>query len=347
MISKRRRLVGLLLVAILCLIGFRRPLGVSDGQSLVQAAHSSLYVWLERVASYATNAYIFEEVLIHKLQEASFAPPSVSTLDRILFVIMCSSDKKERISWLSQTWLAWVSPRNVVLLSDTEIPGYNVTLLPSLPGDSYVKTKFPNPNNYDAANIRHLLSVQWLGKVRQEALDGFDWVFMVDDDTFVNLPMLLLLVRQIPSSLPLLVGYIWDSPPGKIYLKDVAWPSGGAGMLFTKEGFKRVASNLFEPVCDMRKCLNDVTIGLCATASKVTKVHSDKFRPERIEGGSPGVALVRDAGAAVTIHRVIKWQHAIDYTCLISKRFDWSHTLCRNLTVPCDPVYHMEQSKIV
>jgi hypothetical protein len=84
-------------------------------------------------------------------------------------------------------------------------------------------------------------------------------------------------------------------------------------------GFQRLALNLFEPVCDMRRCLNDVTIGLGATASKVTKIHSDKFQTERTEASSR--PLVRDAGVAVTVHRVIEWQHAIDYTCLVSKRF--------------------------
>jgi len=160
MAPKQHRLVGSLLMATVCLIVFRRPLFVYDAQNLAHVEHTSLYAWLEKVASYATDSYLFEEVLIHKLQEASCVPSLVTTLDRVLFVVMCSSDKQERVGWLSQTWLAWVPPRNVVLLSDTMIPGYNVTLLPSLPGDAYVKTKFPNPNNYDAANLRHLLSVQ-------------------------------------------------------------------------------------------------------------------------------------------------------------------------------------------
>jgi len=307
--------------------------------------HTCLYAWLERVASYATDTYRLEEVLLHKLQGASSEPSLFTTLDRVLFVVMCSSDKKERVSWLSETWLAWIPPRNVVLLSDTVIPGYNVTLLPSLPGDGYVETKFPNPNNYDRANLRHLLSVQWLGKVKEEALDDIDWVFMVDDDTFVNLPILLSLVRQIPPSLPLVVGHMWDSPPWDIQLKGVAWPSGGAGMLFTKAGFQRLALNLFEPACDMRRCLNDVAIGLCATASKVTKIHSDKFKPERNKTSSR--PLIHDAAVAVTVHRVVEWQHAIDYTCAVSKRFNWSHPSCGNVSIPCDPVCHTEQSGMI
>lgn len=79
----------------------------------------------------------------------------------------------------------------MVLLAESEIPGYNITVLPVLPGDAYLDAKFPMPTNYEAANLRHLKVVQWLGRVKEGALDHVNWIFMVDDDTFVNLPMLL------------------------------------------------------------------------------------------------------------------------------------------------------------
>jgi hypothetical protein len=47
---------------------------------------------------YATDTYIVEDVLIYKLQEMSCTPPFVTTLDRMLFVVMCSSDNEERVS---------------------------------------------------------------------------------------------------------------------------------------------------------------------------------------------------------------------------------------------------------
>lgn len=189
--------------------------------------------------------------------------------------------------------------------------------------------------------MHHLLSVQWLGEVRKKALDEIDWVLMVDDHTFVNVPILMMLLRQIHPSLPIFVGNMWDSPSWDPELKGVAWPSGGAGMLFTKVGSQRLAANLFGPLCGMQRCLNDVTVGLCATASKVTKVHSAKFQPERVKASYE--PTVWDAGMAVTVHRVVEWQHAIGHTCLVSKRFNLSHALCVNSSVPCDPVCHMNK----
>lgn len=296
------------------------------------------YAWLEEVASYSTDSYVLEHVLLNKLEQAACSPPAATALDRVLFVVMCSHDREERVAWLHQSWLSWIPPQNVVLLGDQELQGYNITLLPSLPVDAYLHAKFPNPSNYEAANLRHLKSVHWLGRVKKGALENIDWIFMVDDDTFVSPPMLLMLLRKIPPALPLLLGHMWDSPPE---LKGLAFPSGGAGMLFTKTAFKRLAVNLFEPPCEMRIFLNDVTIGWCTAASNITKVHSLKFQPERTQVTTHYNPVIQDAGEMISIHRVVEWQHVLDYTCLVSTRFDWPHPLCGNVSVPCDPACHM------
>ena len=316
--------------------------GITNRSSSLQAPRAHCpYAWLEEVASHANDSYLLEHVLLNKLQEVACSPSAATPLERVLFVVMCSHDKQERVAWLHQSWLTWISPQNVVLLSDQELPGYNITLLPSLPGDAYLQAKFPNPSNYEAANLRHLKSVQWLGRVNKGALENIDWIFMVDDDTFVSPPMLLTLLRKIPASLPLLVGHMWDNPSWDPGLKGLAYPSGGAGMLFTKIAFERLAVSLFEPRCDMRTFLNDVTVGLCTAPSNITKVHSLKFQPERVTAGYNSV--IQDGGAMISIHRVVEWQHALDYTCLVSKRFDWPHPLCGNISVPCDPACHMER----
>lgn len=231
------------------------------------------------------------------------------------------------------------------MLSDKEIQGHNITVLPRLPGDAYVDAKFSNPTNYEAANLRHLRSVQWLGRIKRDALENIHWVMMVDDDTFVSPPMLLMLLRKIPPSLPLLLGQIWDSPAWDSNLKGLAYPSGGAGMLFSKVAFQRLAVNLFEHACDMRNFMNEVTIGLCATASNITKVHSNKFQPERVEAiYHPSI---QDAGMMVTVHRVVEWQQALEYVCLVSKRFSWPHALCNNVSTPCGPACNMKKEELL
>lgn len=293
------------------------------------------------MASHATDSYLLEDVLLQTLANTSCRPLETGQVDRLLFVVMCSSDKRERIEWLLQTWLAWLPPQNIVLLSDVDIPGYPLSVLPPLPADAYINSKFPNPSNYQSANLRHLRSVQWLGKINTTAIQKVDWIFMVDDDTFVNLPLLLLYLRHIPSDLPFLIGHLWDSPPWDAKLKGLAYPSGGAGMLLSKVAFKGLAEVLFTPLCEMQTYLNDVTIGLCAHAANITKVHSSKFLPERIEGTYTPV--ISDVGMVLTMHRAVDRKHMEDSTCIVSKRFNWPHKLCSNFSVMCNPECHAKR----
>lgn len=174
---------------------------------------NGLKEFLRHVASHAPDSYLLEDVLRQQLMGMdTCGPPTTVTLNKILFVVMCSLNKTERVDALNQTWLAWLPPQNVILLSDARIPGFPMTILPSLPADEHIKSKYPHPTNYQAANLRHLRSVQWLGKVNSTALQNIDWVFFVDDDTFVNLPMLLMFLQNVPPSLPVLFGQYWDTP---------------------------------------------------------------------------------------------------------------------------------------
>jgi hypothetical protein len=67
-----------------------------------------------------------------------------------------------------------------VLLSDAPIGKFNMTVLPELPADAYIRRLYPNATTYEAANLRHSASMQWLGKVHPSALDSINWEFMVD-----------------------------------------------------------------------------------------------------------------------------------------------------------------------
>lgn len=300
--------------------------------------YNSLVAFLKMVATHSTKSYLLEDVLLHKLKESRCMAAEGVDSHSVLFIIMCSADKKERVSWLHETWLAWLPRQSVMLLSDGEIPGYNMTVLPPLPADSYVHQKFPSPTGYQAANLRHLKSIQWLGKVESQHLQGVDWVFMVDDDTFVNVPLLLIALQSVPASLPVLFGHIWYAPTWAESLKHLAWPSGGAGMLFSKVAFQQLASVMFTPQCEMNTFLNDVTVGMCAVKAEITKVHSVRFLPECINATySPGVL---DVGMAITMHRAVERQHMVESACIVSKRFDWPLKLCENRTVACSHACH-------
>lgn len=258
-----------------------------------------------------------------------------------MFLVLCSVNKKERLEALQETWVAWLPPQNVMLLAEEDIPGHHITLMPPLPADDYIKQRHPNVNSYEAAGLRHLRSVQWLGKVNTTALDNIDWVFMVDDDTFVNLPLLLLYLQNLPSNLPLLIGYFFDRVAVIGGMTGLAWPAGGAGMLFTKMAFRQMATVLFTPMCKVQTFYGDVNIGICAVRANVTKVHSRKFFNERIQDTySPSIS---DVGMAISMHRVVEKQQFVSSTCLVSKRFGWPHKLCSNHSVICDPLCNVQQ----
>jgi hypothetical protein len=239
-------------------------------------------------------------------------------------------------------WGHWVPPENFILLCGGEIPGLNVTLLPRLAIDDDVDAKFgkQQPNNRKAS-LRHLRSIWWLVNVQSRVLDSFDWVFYVDDDTFVNVPALMSFLYGIPLHMPMLVSYIWyNPPPPNPVARNFAFPSGGAGMLFTRPGLQQLGSVLFSPLCEVREPTNDVTIGWCCQPGNITRVHSLKFVPyvqALKEFGNKAKGGCRmDAGMVVTVHYVktkLCQDQVVEFTCLVAARFGWPHPQC-NVTMP-------------
>jgi hypothetical protein len=256
---------------------------------------------------------------------------------------MGSSDLQDRLLSLRDTWLTWVPASNVVILSDALAPGLNITVLPELPADAYLEEVFGNVsslNNYHKANLRHLKAVQWLGEQKSEALRGIDWVMMVDDDTFVNVPLLLQFLSQLPASLPLSVGMIYDNAAWDPFLKGLAYPQGGAGMLFSKPGFLLLAQHVLRPHCCATEELyfNDVAIGFALTRARVVKVHSALFYAE--EAATSYDLVIQDVGMRVTQHRSNEHQKMLSHLCVVSRRYQWPHELCNNATILCDPACH-------
>lgn len=307
-----------------------------------------LQAYLEKVAGFSNDSFILEDVLLNLLSKHGCTPeppaggPS-ALLHKVLFVVMGSSDLQDRLLSMRDTWLAWVPASNVVMLSDAPAPGLNITVLPELPADAYLEEVFGNVSardNYHKANLRHLKSVQWLGQQKQEALLDIDWVMMVDDDTFVNVPLLLHFLAQFPASLPMSFGIIIDSGPWDPFLKGVAFPQGGAGMLFSKPGFLRLAEHVLSPqCCDKKELLaNDVAIGFALPRANVVKVHSALFYPE--EAANSYDVVIQDVGMRISQHRSNERQKMLENLCIVSHRYQWPHPLCNNTTVPCDPACH-------
>jgi hypothetical protein len=219
----------------------------------------------------------------------------------------------------------WVPPQNVILLCGSEIPGLNVTLLPRLAIDDGVEARFKRQSGKVAANLRHLRSICWLAHEDSRVLNSFDWVFYADDDTFVNVPLLLSFLQGIPAHLPLLFSHIHSNRTNR-GATDLAFPSGGSGMLFTQPAVQQLGSVLSSPLCEVRKAVNDVTIGRCSKPANITRVHSTKFLFD--------VAVLQksagrlDAGMVLTAHYVETRVQGMQLTCLVAARFGWLHPQC-------------------
>lgn len=176
----------------------------------------------------------------------------------------------------------------------------------------------------------------WLAHIQTRVLDSFDWVLYVDDDMFVNVPALMSFPHGIPSHVPMLVSNKWHIPQAPHPApRSIAFPSGGAGMLFTRPGLQQLGSVLFSPLCEVREVSND--IGWCCKPGNVTKVHSLKFMPygavSKQVGNSVGMGRM-DAGMAVTVHYVTTREQAVDLTCLVGARSGWPHPQCSVTILP-------------
>jgi hypothetical protein len=56
-------------------------------------------------------------------------------------------------------------------------------------------------------------SIWWLVNDKTRMLDRFVWVLYLDDDIFVDVPVLMSFLHGIPSHVPMLVSSIWHNPP--------------------------------------------------------------------------------------------------------------------------------------
>jgi hypothetical protein len=96
------------------------------------------------VARQSDASFIHEAVLRAKLQQPALTAgkEAVPSIDKVLFVVMCSKDMSQRIADMVHGWMHWVLKDNVILLCGAEIPGLNVTLLPRLAVDDAVAARF-------------------------------------------------------------------------------------------------------------------------------------------------------------------------------------------------------------
>jgi hypothetical protein len=105
---------------------------------------------------------------------------------------------------------------------------------------------------------------------------NFSWIFLVDDDTWINTRELSIFLYGWNPDVPILFGHIYKNA---LFSKEKrTWPSGGAGMLLSRAAAVLLASSLYTSECPFDS-LNDLTIGYCSWRVGIALSHSQLFNP--------------------------------------------------------------------
>ncbi|RKP21212.1 hypothetical protein ROZALSC1DRAFT_20711 [Rozella allomycis CSF55] len=166
---------------------------------------------------------------------------------------MGSKAKRHRSVIAKNTWHQWAE--KIIIFGDEMDLNINMVTLSDLKGKW----------NYTDAQHRQLKGMKWLHENRTNLTKTYD-------DTWVNVPATIHFLSQYDSRLLTAFGYIWD----KLFEKDEAFHSGGAGIILSYPAFSKVSDSLYTDKCPFMDW-NDVTIANCLYRTGVFKVHKMKI----------------------------------------------------------------------
>ncbi|KAH7730351.1 Fringe-like family protein [Aphelenchoides avenae] len=181
----------------------------------------------------------------------------VTNEDVFFAVKTFSGNHKSRVVYVKRTWAKDV--KYVEYFSDIDdiyVPTINVGI-PNTERGHCAKT---------LAIIKHFLE--------QQELEHVQWLAIADDDTLLGVTNLRQMLNCLPSSKKLIVGerygygFTSDGKGGYDY------PTGGAGMVFTRAAAAALAS-LCE--CPQTDAPDDMIIGMCARRLGIPIIHSAAF----------------------------------------------------------------------
>lgn len=215
------------------------------------------------------------------------------TIMKILCVIKTGINHKEtRIPVLEKTWTKHI---DYLYFSDYEDSEYDM-----------IKTT--NNSTYVGAGEK---GINFLNMIKDiecndgKILDIYDWIFYVDDDTFVNVNNLKEFIKTADKNK--IYGYIFDSeknPDNPMYQRNVIsktakFPSGGAGVLIGSEVLNKIPK--FELFVVPSFGHDDVDMGLNFQMFDVEQIDPDLFNSQNPEFHSHGEDEIKKS---ITYHHI-------------------------------------------
>ena len=221
-------------------------------------------------ATSSRDAFISNSNLMPWLRENGLGNPRrvpSTDADDIVFVVMASMAERDRVAGQRSSWMRWA--KHTVILADGEDNELGIMTLPEI----------GNKSGFAEAQWRQLHGMKWLLNARPDLL-AKRWFFLVDDDTWVNMPVLVQFTSKYPCYLPLSFSHIYLMYGSADHRHAVY--NGGAGMLFTSAAFRLIANAVLTPTCplgdvDPNFMNNDNILAACAHRVGVLKISSSRF----------------------------------------------------------------------
>lgn len=212
-------------------------------------------------------------------------------MEKILFAIKTTQKYETRVNALFDTWLSTVD--DYIFYSEHEDLDKNII-------------KVCDDGSYGGLEIKGLNFFNMLSEIEtedgQKILDYYDWIFFVDDDTFVNQKKLKEFIKTCDPTKA--YGEIFTHethPSNPLYLnpqfnKLTTWYSGGAGLLISTNSLKKV-----EYYENYNSRHDDVSIGINLINNGIKLVNSELFRsqPPEFWGDSD-----EDVNVKITYHHI-------------------------------------------
>lgn len=191
-------------------------------------------------------------------------------MEKVLFAIKTTKKYESRVDAIFNTWLKEVE--DYIFYSEHEDLDKNII-------------KVCDDGSYGGLEIKGLNFFNLLSSIQtnsgENILDFYDWIFFVDDDTFVNVNMLNEFVKTADENSAYGEIFTYETHPSNpmffvpTFDKKTKWYSGGAGLLISTRALKKV--DYFE---NYNTRHDDVSIGINLSKSGIEFVDSNLFKSQ-------------------------------------------------------------------